>query len=140
MAEPADKELDDKVTKLIAEFDEFMNDDFSTARVLANMFELAPVINSIKDKIIPITALSKQTHELLQKQFSVYIENILGLKSVSEADNTKLQGIMQLLIDIRKEAKKKKDFVTSDKIRNQLSQLGIAIKDEKDGEMSWSIE
>ena len=139
-AEPADKELDDKVTKLIAEFDEFMNDDFSTARVLANMFELAPVINSIKDKIIPITALSKQTLELLQKQFSVYIENILGLKSVSEADNTKLQGIMQLLIDIRKEAKKKKDFVTSDKIRNQLSQLGIAIKDEKDGEMSWSIE
>jgi len=135
-----DKELDDKVNKLITEFDEFMNDDFSTARVLANMFELAPVINSLKDKIIPITSLSKQTLELLQKQFSVYIENILGLKSVSEADNTKLQGIMHLLIDIRKEARKKKDFVTSDKIRNQLSQLGISIKDEKDGEMSWSIE
>jgi cysteinyl-tRNA synthetase len=135
-----DAELDGKVTKLITEFDEFMNDDFSTARVLANMFELAPVINSIKDKIIPVTALSKQTLELLQKQFSVYIENILGLKSVNEADNSKLQGIMQLLIDIRKEAKKKKDFVTSDKIRNQLAQLGIAIKDEKDGEMSWSIE
>ena len=47
---------------------------------------------------------------------------------------------MQLLIDIRKEARKKKDFVTSDKIRNQLLRLGIAIKDEKDGEMSWSIE
>ena len=47
---------------------------------------------------------------------------------------------MQLLIDIRKEARKKKDFVTSDKIRNQLLQLGIAIKDEKDGEMSWNIE
>jgi cysteinyl-tRNA synthetase len=139
-AEPGDKELDDKVTNLIAEFDEFMNDDFSTARVLANMFELAPVINSIKDKIIPITALSKKTLEVLQKQFSVYMEDILGLKSVSGADNTKLQGIMQLLTDIRKEAKKKKDFVTSDKIRNQLSQLGISIKDEKDGEMSWSIE
>jgi cysteinyl-tRNA synthetase len=139
-SEPGDKEVDDKVTKLITEFDEFMNDDFSTARVLANMFELAPVINSIKDKIIPVTALSKQTFELLQKQFSVYIEDILGLKSVSGADNTKLQGIMQLLIDIRKEVKKKKDFVTSDKIRNQLAQLGISIKDEKDGEMSWSIE
>jgi cysteinyl-tRNA synthetase len=47
---------------------------------------------------------------------------------------------MQLLIDIRKEARKRKDFVTSDKIRNQLAQLGILIKDEKDGEMSWSIE
>ncbi len=138
--EPGDRDIDGKVTRLIAEFDEFMNDDFSTARVLANMFELAPVINSIRDKIIPLTALSLPTFELLQRQFSVYLENILGLKSVSESDNTKLQGIMQLLIDIRKDAKKKKDFVTSDKIRNQLSNLGISIKDEKDGEMSWSLE
>jgi cysteinyl-tRNA synthetase len=135
-----DKELDDRVKKLVAEFDEFMNDDFSTARVMANMFELAPVINSIKDKIIPVTALSRETIELLQKQFKVYIEDILGLQSVTEADNEKLQGVMQLLIDIRKEAKGKKDFVTSDKIRNQLAQLGIALKDEKGGEMSWTIE
>ena len=138
--EAADQDLESRVTKLISEFDEFMNDDFSTARVLANMFELAPVINSMKDKIIPFTSLSKETFELLQKQFSVYIEDILGLKSVSAEDNEKLQGVMQLLIDIRKEAKGKKDFVTSDKIRNQLAQLGITLKDEKGGEMSWSVE
>jgi cysteinyl-tRNA synthetase len=47
---------------------------------------------------------------------------------------------MQLLIDIRMEAKNKKDFATSDKIRNQLAQLGISLKDEKGGEISWSIE
>ena len=139
-AEPGDNELDTRVSKLISEFDEFMNDDFSTARVLANMFELAPVINSIKDKIIPVTSLSKETFELLQKQFSVFIEDILGLKSISAEDNEKLQGVMQLLIDIRKEAKGKKDFVTSDKIRNQLAQLGITLNDEKGGEMSWSVE
>ena len=139
-AEAIDQELDTKVKKLIAEFDEFMNDDFSTARVLANMFELVPVVNSMKDKIIPVSALSKETFELLQKQFKVYLEDILGLQSITEAANARLQGIMQLLIDIRKEAKGKKDFVTSDKIRNQLSQLGIAIKDEKDGGMSWSVE
>ena len=135
-----DTELDKKVKKLIDEFDEFMNDDFSTAKVLANMFELVPVINSMKDKIIPIAALSKNTFELLQKQFKVYIENILGLKSINETDDGKLQGVMQLLIDIRKEAKSKKDFATSDKIRNQLAQLGIALKDEKGGEMSWAVE
>jgi len=84
--------------------------------------------------------LSAETFELLQKQFALYIEQILGLKSVTEADNNKLQGIMQLLIDIRKEAKGKKDFVTSDKIRNQLAQLGISLKDEKGGEMTWTIE
>ncbi len=138
--EAGDKELDTRVSGLISEFDEFMNDDFSTARVLANMFELVPVINSMKDKIIPVTSLSKQTFELLQKQFSVYIEDILGLKSISAEDNEKLQGVMQLLIDIRKEAKGKKDFVTSDKIRNQLAQLGITLKDEKGGDMSWNVE
>ncbi|HMK26288.1 MAG TPA: cysteine--tRNA ligase [Chitinophagaceae bacterium] len=135
-----DTELNSKVQKLLAEFDEFMNDDFSTAKVLANMFELVPVINSMKDKTTPVTALSKQTFELLRSKFKIYLEDILGLKNVSEADNIKLQGVMQLLIDIRKEAKDKKDFATSDKIRNQLAQLGISLKDEKDGSMNWSIE
>ena len=134
-----DPELESRVLKLLSEFEEFMNDDFSTARVLANMFELVPVINSMKDKIIPVSALSKETFELLQKKIKVYLEDVLGLTSISEADNVKLQGIMQLLIDIRKEAKGKKDFVTSDKIRNQLAELGITLKDEKSGEMSWSV-
>jgi len=48
--------------------------------------------------------------------------------------------VMQLLIDIRKEARGKKDFATSDRIRNQLQGLGILLKDEKDGSISWSIE
>lgn len=137
---PGDATLDARVKKFVEEFDEFMNDDFSTARVLANMFELAPVINSLKDKIIPVTALSKSTFDLLQQQFKVYMEDILGLQGITETDNEKLQGVMQVLINIRKEAKGRKDFVTSDKIRNQLAQLGIILKDEKGGEMSWSIE
>ncbi len=50
-----------------------------------------------------------------------------------------LSGVMELLIDIRKEAKAKKDFATSDKIRNQLTAIGINLKDEKGGDMSWSV-
>jgi len=137
---PVNDELDKKVQKLINEFDLFMDDDFSTAKVLANMFELVHTINSMKDKALATSAISKNTFDLLQKQFRVYIENILGLKSITEADSSKLQGLMQLLIDIRKEAKGKKDFVTSDKIRNQLGELGISLKDEKGGDMSWTIE
>lgn len=134
-----DAALDEKVARLIAELDAFMNDDINTAKVLANLFELVPVINSIKDKIIPLTALSKITVTLLQTQMKVYVEEILGLKNITEADNEKLQGVMQLLIDIRKEARSRKDFVTSDKIRNQLSEMGIQLKDEKDGTISWTI-
>lgn len=135
-----DNELEARCSKLVAEFPEFMNDDFSTAKVLANMFELVPVINSMNDKIIPVSSLSKETFEKLQQGFKTWLEDIFGLKNVSEADNDKLQGVMQLLIDIRKEAKGRKDFVTSDKIRNRLQELGIAVKDEKGGGMSWSIE
>ncbi|MDP4263558.1 MAG: cysteine--tRNA ligase [Bacteroidota bacterium] len=135
-----DKELDARVRKLVNEFDENMNDDFNTAKVLASMFELVPVINSIKDKTITVSNLSKETLELLQAKFKSYLEDVFGLKSVNETDNNKLQGVMQLLIDIRKEAKSKKDFVTSDKIRNQLSKLGIMVKDEKDGSINWTIE
>jgi cysteinyl-tRNA synthetase len=135
-----DAELDTKVKQLVAELEEFMNDDFNTAKVLANLFELVPVINSMKDKIIPVSALTAETFHLMQRQLKLYIEDILGLQSVSEAENDRLQGVMQLLIDIRKEAKGKKDFATSDKIRNQLTQLGISLKDEKGGEMSWSVE
>lgn len=135
-----DADLDTKVLKLLSEFDEFMNDDFSTAKVLANMFELVPVFNSMKDKIIQVSALSKSTFDRLQSSMKIWLEDVFGLKGVTESDDTKLQGVMQLLIDIRKEAKGKKDFTTSDKIRNQLSQLGIQLKDEKGGEMSWSVE
>ncbi len=136
----ADEETNIKVANLIGEFDEFMNDDFGTARVLANIFELVPVINSIRDGIIPVSAISKDNFSLLQNKLKVYIEDIFGLQSVTEADNEKLKGVMDLLIEIRKEAKGKKDFVTSDKIRNELSRLGISLKDEKGGGMSWSVE
>jgi cysteinyl-tRNA synthetase len=135
-----DPELDAKIQKLLGEFTEFMNDDFSTAKVMANMFELVPIINSMRDKTIPVSALSREGFENLQQTMKTWIEDILGLKSVNEADNEKLKGVMQLLIDIRKEAKGKKDFVTSDKIRNQLQAIGITLKDEKDGGMSWSVE
>jgi cysteinyl-tRNA synthetase len=138
--EAQDAELDSKVKKLVNELDQFMNDDISTAKVLANLFELVHTINSMKDKSISVAALSEDTFAFLKKQVKVYMEDILGLKSINEADNEKLKGVMQLLVDIRREAKSKKDFVTSDKIRNQLSQLGISLKDEKDGGMSWSLE
>jgi cysteinyl-tRNA synthetase len=132
-------ELDRKVNKLVAEFDEFLSDDFSTAKVIANMFELAPIINGIKDKHIAIEALQPATITLLQKQMKAFVEDIFGLKQDAVGGN-KLKGIMELLITLRKDAKAKKDFVTSDRIRNELATLGVLLKDEKGGEMSYTVE
>ena len=135
----ANKELEAKVLKLLQEFDEFMNDDFNTAKVLANMFELVPVINGIKDKHIPSDALSSYVWTQLQQKMKVYIEDIFGLKDETTSDDGKLDGVLQILMTLRKEAKTRKDYVTSDKIRNELSQLGVMLKDEKDGSMSYSF-
>jgi cysteinyl-tRNA synthetase len=134
-----DPELDSKVLKMIGELDEFMDDDFNTAKILANMFELAPVINGIKNGQVAATAIAATTLSVLQNKFSLYLENILGLKSPFPDNNHLLDGVMQLLIDIRKESKTKKDYATSDKIRNQLVSLGIELKDDKDGEISWKL-
>lgn len=136
----SDKSLDEKVQQLVREFDEFMNDDLNTAKVLANMFELSSVINSIKDKHINADAVSGATIQLMQQQLKLYIEDIFGLTGERRADDGKLDGVLQLLIDIRKEAKLRKDFVTSDKIRNELAALGVQLKDEKDGGVSYSIQ
>jgi cysteinyl-tRNA synthetase len=135
-----DTELDRKVSLLMNECSNFMDDDFNTAKVLANLFELVPVINSMNDRIIPVSSLSGDTFTHLQSAFKTWAVDILGLKSITAADHEKLKGVMQLLISIRKDAKNKKDFATSDKIRNQLAALQIQLKDEKGGEMSWSIE
>lgn len=136
----SDKALDEKVIKLVNEFNEFMNDDINTAKVIANMFELVPVINSIKDKHIAENALSRSTFDLLKKQMQAFIIDIFGLQTSKANNNDKLDGVLQLLINIRKEAKQRKDFVTSDKIRNELAQLGVQLKDEKDGGMSYTIQ
>jgi cysteinyl-tRNA synthetase len=137
--EKVDAELNAKVEKLLLEFDEFMNDDMNTAKVLANMFEIVPVINSIKDKHIFPSALHKETFVLMQSKLKVFVEDIFGLKSELQGDYSKLDGVLQVLINLRKQAKVKKDYVTSDVIRKQLLELGIALKDEKDGNISYSF-
>lgn len=132
-----DAELEEKVSGLVNGFDAFMNDDFNTAKVLANMFELVPVINSMKDGLISTGAVSEGTFALLKQKLKDYLEDVFGLKNAGEESDGKLADVMQLLIEMRKEAKAKKDFATSDKIRNQLNEIGILLKDEKGGEMSW---
>jgi cysteinyl-tRNA synthetase len=139
VSDTIDIEFDKKVKNTLVAFDESMNDDFNTAKVLANMFELVPTINSFKDGLLKTGAISQEVFLLLQQKMKTYLEDIFGLQQSAEASNDKLADVMNLLIEIRKEAKLKMDFATSDKIRNQLNEVGIALKDEKGGEMSWGL-
>ena len=139
-AAAGDTELDQRMNRLLDEVGEFVNDDLNTAKALANFFEMVSVWNSVKDGLISIAALAPATIQRIKTESAVWLEEVFGLQAVTEADNKKLQGVMDLLIEIRKEAKLRKDFSTSDKIRDQLTALGIQLKDEKGGSTAWSID
>ncbi len=134
-----DEALATQLTTWVNELETFMDDDINTAKVVANLFEILPSINSLKDKHIAQDAVAGATWSFVQAQLKVFVESILGRKVDKGANRQQLNGVVELLIEIRKEAKANKDFATSDKIRNQLAAMGIQLKDEKDGSMSYSF-
>jgi cysteinyl-tRNA synthetase len=134
------EQIENQFNTLCREMDDFMNDDFNTAKVLANMFQLVNHINSFRSGDLEKTTLSAETLSFVQSQFKTYLEDVLGLQDESKPGSDKINGIMDLLIEIRKEAKAKKDYQTSDRIRKQLLEIGISLKDEKDGRVSYNLE
>jgi cysteinyl-tRNA synthetase len=138
--EAKDEVLDQQVHSFCTECADFMNDDFNTAKVIASLFELAPTINSIRSGQIAANALSASTFTLLKSTFKTYLEDILGLQALQVEQSNKLDKVLSVLIDIRKDAKLRKDFATSDQIRNRLAESGVLLKDEKDGTVSYTIE
>ena len=137
---PIDADIEARFRSYCMEFDQSMNDDFNTAKVLASMFSLVNHINSFKSGDLEKNTLSAECLAYAKQQFKSYIVDIFGLIEESEASNQKLGAVIDLLIDIRREARSKKDYATSDKIRKQLLQMGIILKDEKDGRISYSFE
>jgi cysteinyl-tRNA synthetase len=139
-ATATDAALDKQVQTLANECADFMNDDFNSAKVIANLFELTPIINGMKGGQVAPTALSVDTFALLKTTFKIYLEDIFGMQPLQVIQSNKMDQVLSLLIQIRGEAKKRKDFATSDQIRNQLAESGITLKDEKDGTVSYTIE
>jgi cysteinyl-tRNA synthetase len=72
-------------------------------------------------------------------KFNSYLVDIFGLKDERGQSDEKLSSVLKLISEIRNDARAKKDFLTSDKIRNQLLDAGIQLKDDKDGGVSWEI-
>jgi cysteinyl-tRNA synthetase len=133
-------ELDVRIESIATSCKESMDDDFNTAKTIGYLFELATIVNSLKGGQIKPDEISANGFQLLKTTLKSYLFDVFGLKNEHAAvANNKLDDTIQVLINLRKEAKAKKDFVTSDAIRNQLQAIGIQIKDEKNGEMSWSL-
>ncbi len=117
-----------------------MSDDFNSAKTLANLFDLSSRINAIKDGTIALNELSKECFDFLKDTYSGFIENVLGLIPEEENQSSHLDAAMHILMDLRADAKRRKDYSLTDKIRDDLQKAGIKIMDGKDGKSSYIIE
>ena len=134
--QPSDKTTVD-VAGLRQRCEDAMNDDMNTPIVISHLFDASKAINTVSDGKGTISAADL---EELRSVFHTFGEEILGLTLTEVGgDNTKaFAGAMDLLLQLRAQAKKNKDWATSDQIRDSLAALGFSIKDTKDG-AEWSL-
>lgn len=118
---------------------ETMNDDFNTAQVLAALFDLSSKINALHNKQLDAKKVSTTAFERMKETMHDFVFDILGLQPISESQDGKTEELVNLLIEIRSEAREKKDFATSDKIRDDLQEIGVRLKDDKDGKTTFEI-
>jgi len=112
-------------------------DDLNTPIALAHLFDAVRIINQVKDKQTKINPEDKDT---LAKLFKDIAEDVLGLvdEQSQSGSGGVLNGVVNMILDMRKQAKANKDFAASDQIREKLNSLGIEIKDTKEG-TEWSL-
>ncbi|WP_312923077.1 cysteine--tRNA ligase [Empedobacter brevis] len=108
-----------------------MDDDFNTPILIAHLFDAVKMINSIKDSFENITAEDLDRLNVLMNGF---VHEVLGLdtEAVNESSD-KLDGVVKMLIEMRNQARVDKNWALSDQIRDQLSALGIQLKDGAEG-------
>jgi len=130
-------------TELNAPLDQFMTDmcdDFNTPKAMASLFDLVTKINSLKEGHLDINNVSTKTLERLKKDYPTYLEEVLGLKmeAAGGADNGALDHAMNLILDLRQNARAEKNWAVADKIRDALAAAEITVKDGKEGS-TWTV-
>jgi cysteinyl-tRNA synthetase len=135
-ASAPDAAQDEAVKALAQRCHEAMNDDLNSPVMIAELFEGVRLINSANDGKVLLSAAAISD---LQELFRAMVFDVLGLKREAQAaaDDKALDGLVQVFIQMRAEAKARKDFAASDRIRDQLLALGIVLKDTKEG-TTWS--
>lgn len=126
------------VTSWVKNCYDALNDDLNTPVMIAHLFDMARLINLVKESRESINAADL---DILKRQMHLFLEDILGIKmeQAESGESELLPKVIQLVLDIRQEAKKNRNFELSDQIRNQLGGIGITVKDRKEG-ADWEIE
>ena len=111
-----------------------MNDDFNVPKSLASIFELASIINAVKDGHLAKENISADCWNAMKTHLRKFVFDIYGLKDENQSGQSDtVDHLMQLIIELRKDARQRKDFPMSDKIRDVLKESGIQLKDGKEG-------
>ncbi|MFN7116814.1 MAG: cysteine--tRNA ligase, partial [Saprospiraceae bacterium] len=132
-------ELDQEINTLIDTAFDDMNDDFNTPKALADLFELVTKINALKGGQLNLADVSATTLDRLKQAFNDLIFNVFGLVNEEVGGNNGIvDGLMQLIIEMRADARTRKDWATSDKVRDALKALDIQLKDSKEG-TNWTV-
>ena len=128
------------VKELRAKCYEAMNDDLNTPIVISHLFDGVRAINTV---LAGHATISEADLCELKETFSTFMFDILGLRlDAAEAGGAALEPFekaVDLLLEVRREAKSRKDWATSDLIRDRLSAIGFEIKDTKEG-TEWKIK
>ncbi len=124
------------VKALVDSFYKAMNDDFNAPMMVAGLFEAVKYINTISEGKATI---STSDLELLTKEFTAFVFDVLGLTIEKASSDGALSAAMDLVLDMRKSARENKDWSTSDKIRDRLAEAGIVVKDGKEG-VTWTVK
>jgi cysteinyl-tRNA synthetase len=117
-----------------------MSDDFNTAKTLAVLFEMSSRINDFKSGNLKLSGANEATFNRFKNTYIGFMENVLGLEEEIGHSDELLSGTINVLIELRKKARLDKNFMLSDKIRDDLKTLGVQLMDGKDGEINYTIE
>lgn len=133
-------DLNEKAVKQIDQIIEncyrAMNDDFNTAKTIAQLFNLLKKINSLHTRNLKFTELGEEGFQKLIKTYTTFVENVLGLTEEKPED---VEGLLDILIKLYSEAKSEKNYEKVDEIRALLKNRGIVLKDMKDT-IDWAYE
>jgi len=125
---PTDKLSDVNIEELKDRCYTAINDDFNSPVLIAELFEGVRIINSVYDEKLFLNQQQIENLTVLMEQF---VYDVLGLKDDTLNADKDFEEVMRIIIELRNEAKGKKDYVSSDKIRNGLQKIGIQLKDNK---------
>ena len=115
---------------------EAMNDDLNTPIVIAHLFDGLKTIHALAEGKEKIT---EEDLKNLKETYNTWVFDILGLIKEESNSNDLLDDVIEMVLNLRLDAKSAKDFATSDKIRDNLKEMGVIVRDKKDG-FDWDIE